>query len=274
MRAGLVIVAFSLAAFAQQAMFEIASVKASPRPVGPDYNNQLKVSLTQLIGRNVTLRRLVSEALGMQMNQVTGPRWLDENEYEIDARTGAEVSRERLRTMLLTLLAERFHLQVHTELLTTRAYELTVDKGGPKISPAKRGALAVSNGGFPFHGGMRQRADVIAVQLTISTLDDPTGPGIGKGTPPVVLDKTGLEDVYDLAIDIRPEPGADMFTLWQRFAKERLGLRLERRKSLVPVVVVDGAERTPEANWVLSRNLPYRSQRNKALHPVVAGAAS
>jgi uncharacterized protein (TIGR03435 family) len=83
---------YSLAAFAQSATFEIASVKASPRPVGPDYNNQLAASPAQLIGRNVTLRRLISEAHGVQMNQVAGPRWLDENEYEIEARAGTEVS--------------------------------------------------------------------------------------------------------------------------------------------------------------------------------------
>ncbi len=90
--------------------------------------------------------------------------------------------------------------------------------------------------------------DLIAVQLTISVPADPTRPGIAGGPTPVVLDKTGLEGVYDFAVDIRPEPGADMFTLWQRYAQERLGLKLESTRGLVPMVVVDSAERTPEAN--------------------------
>jgi uncharacterized protein (TIGR03435 family) len=104
------------------------------------------------------------------------------------------------------------------------AYELVVDKGGPKIGPPKSGAPAASNGGFPFHGGMRQLADLIALQLTISAPADPARPGFAGGPPPVVLDKTGLEGVYDFAVDIRPEPGGDMVTLWQRYAQERLGL--------------------------------------------------
>jgi len=248
MRTGLAIVAPSVVAFAQPERFEIASVKASPRLVGPDYNNQLTISPSRLIGRNVTLRRLVAEAHGVQINQVVGPRWLDENEYEIEARAETEVNRDRLRSMLLTLLAERFHLRQHTEQRTMRAYELIVDKGGPKIGPTKSGAPAASNVGFPFHGGMRQLADVIAVQLTISVPADPTRPGIAGGPPPIVLDKTGLEGVYDLVVDIRADPGADMVTLWQRYAQERLGLKLENTRGLVPVVVVDSAERTPEAN--------------------------
>ena len=86
------IVAFCVIAFAQPATFEVASVKASPRPVGPDYNNQITISPSGLIGRNVTLRRLVAEAHGLQMNQVAGPRWLDQNEYEIDARADTATS--------------------------------------------------------------------------------------------------------------------------------------------------------------------------------------
>jgi uncharacterized protein (TIGR03435 family) len=248
MRVGFAMVIFSAVTFSQGVTFEIASVKSNPRPVGPDYNNQLTISPTQLVGRNITLRLLISEASSVQRNQVVGPRWLDENEYDIDARTGSEVSQERMRSMLQALLMERFHLREHTERRTIREYELMVDKGGPKIAPAKGAAAATTDGGFLFHGGMRQLADLIAVQLTIPTATDPTRPAIGGGPPPLVLDKTGLDGVYDFAVDVRPEPGVDAFTLWQRFAQERLGLRLESRRGLVRVVVVDSAERTPEAN--------------------------
>lgn len=192
MRTGLAFVAFSVVAFAQPATFEVASVKANLRPVGPDYNNQITISPSQLIGRNVTLRRMVAEARGVQMNQVVGPRWLDENEYEIEARAGTEVSRGLLRSMLLALLAERFHLREHAEQSTRRAYELIVDKGGPKTDLTKGGGPATSNGGFPFHGGMRELADLIAAQLTISAPTDPTRPGMAGGPPPIVLDKTDL----------------------------------------------------------------------------------
>jgi len=247
MRTAVASVAFSLFAFAQAPTFEVASVKVSLRRIGPDYNNQLSISPSQLIGRNVTLRRLVAEANGLQINQVAGPRWIDENEYEIEGRTGTEVTRDRMRPLLAALLAERFHLRQHIEQRAMRAYELIVDKGGPKAG-LTGGVAAAPHSGFPFHGDMRGLADAIAVQLTIAAPADPSQPGMAGGPPAVVLDKTGLEGIYDLAIDIRPEAGADMFTLWQRYAQERLGLKLESTRSLVPVVVIDGAERTPEAN--------------------------
>jgi uncharacterized protein (TIGR03435 family) len=62
------------------------------------------------------------------------------------------------------------------------------------------------------------------------------------------LDKTGLPGIYDFGVDIRPEPGSDMFTLWQRVLKDQMGLRLESRRGDVDVLVVDGAERVPTAN--------------------------
>src|SRR5262249_54043363 len=149
------------------ATFEVASVKANPRPVGPDYNNQLIISSSKFIGRNATLRRLIAEAYRVQVNQVVGPGWLNESEYDIEARAGNDVSPEQLRSMLQTLLADRFHLRKHTEHRTMRAYELVIDKGGPKVAPVKEGVAAPPARGFRFHGEMRQLADVIAVQLTI-----------------------------------------------------------------------------------------------------------
>jgi uncharacterized protein (TIGR03435 family) len=248
MRTGIAIIALNAIVSAQPATFEVASVKVSPRPVGPDHNNRLTISPSHLTGRNVTLRRMVAEAHGVQMKQVAGPRWLDENEYEIEARAGTEVSGNGLRSMLLTLLTERFHLREHAEQRTMRAYELLVDKGGPKIGLTTGGGSAASQGGLPFHGGMVQLADLIAVQLTISAPADPTRPGTAGGPSPIVLDKTGLDGIYDLSINIRPEPGADMFTLWQRYAQESLGLKLESGRGLVQGVVVDSAERIPDAN--------------------------
>ena len=79
-------------------------------------------------------------------------------------------------------------------------------------------------------------------------MDDPTRPSIASGPPVPVVDKTGLQGIFDLNVEIRPEAGVDMYTLWQRVLQEQLGLRLESRKDKVDVLVVDGAERIPTAN--------------------------
>jgi uncharacterized protein (TIGR03435 family) len=230
------------------AVFEAASVKASPRLVGPDYNNRIVVTPTGISARNATLQRLIAEAYHLQLNQVLGPNWLKENEYDVEARAGAKAAREQVALMLRSLLVERFQLKQHQEARDMRVYELTTDSAGPKIHRVQEGEAAKDASGFHFHGELRDFVDVLAVQLTIPAANDPSQPARAGGPPVVVLDKTGLPGIYDFSVDIRPEPGSDMSTQWQRALGEQLGLRIVGRKDKVNVVVVDSAEKAPTAN--------------------------
>ncbi|HWF46502.1 MAG TPA: TIGR03435 family protein [Bryobacteraceae bacterium] len=238
----------SIAASAQTATFEVASVKPNPRRVGPDFNNQFTILSSRFVGRNATLRRLIADAHDIQLSQVAGPRWLDENEYDIEARAESDINQASLPSMLRTLLVDRFGLRDHMERRTLRVYELVIDKGAPRIAPVKEGTTTAPTRGLRFRGEMRQLADLIAVQLTIPMPADPTRPAIAGGLPVAVLDKTGLTGIYEFDVDVPLEPGSDSLTLWQRFARERLGLKLENRRGEVPVVVVDSVDRTPTAN--------------------------
>jgi uncharacterized protein (TIGR03435 family) len=241
-----------LAAFGQTASvtasFDVASVKPSPHPVGPDYNNQLAFSELGMKARNVTLRRLVAEAYGLQLNQVIGPAWLDQNEYDIEAQAGRAAAKEQLDAMLRSLLADRFNLKPHGETRKMRAYELVTGQAGLKIQPAKAGEEPGTGAGSHFHGDMRQLADLIAIQLNLPAPTDPTRPAMAGGPPAPVLDKTALSGIYDFDLNVRPEPGTDGFTIWQRVLKDQLGLKLENRKEDVPVIVVDSAARVPSGN--------------------------
>src|SRR5215472_5542286 len=81
-----------------QSGFEVASVKASQRTVGPDYNNHIVFQPTGITARNATIRFLVAEAYHLQRRQILGPTWLDQNEYDIEAKT-AVTSRGQLSQM-------------------------------------------------------------------------------------------------------------------------------------------------------------------------------
>jgi uncharacterized protein (TIGR03435 family) len=250
---GITLLAFlSSAAFGQAVSkttsFDVGSVKPSQRLVGPDYNNQLAFSEVGLRARNVTLRRLVAEAYRLQLRQVIGQSWLDQNEYDIEAQAGRAVSKEELVLMLRSLLADRFDLKQHGETRSMRGYELVTDKAGPKIQPMKAGERPRTGTGFHFHGDMRQLADLIAIQLTIPAPEDPTRPALAGGAPAPVLDKTALSGIYDFNVDIKPELGTDGFTIWKRVLQDQLGLKLESRRGEVPVVVVDNASRIPTEN--------------------------
>lgn len=239
-------VAFGQATTAAPA-FDVASVKPSQHLVGPDYNNQLTYSTEGITARNVTLKRLVAEAYHLQLNQVSGPSWIDQNEYDIDARAAAGGGQHMAR-MLQSLLTERFGLVTHTETREMRVYELAVGQSGPKIHPMGSGEAAGVQAGFHFHGDMRQFADLLAVQLSIPAADNPSEPVRASRVEIPVVDKTGLPGVFDFSVDIHPELGTDMFTLWQRALQDQLGLRIASRKGNLVVVVVDKASKIPTEN--------------------------
>jgi len=230
------------------AAFDVASVRPSARLVGPDENNRITFDPAGITARNATLRRCIAEAYRLQLTQVVGPAWLDRSEYDIDAKAGGPADKEQLALMLRTLLAERFKLAQHSETRDLRVYELVVDKTGPRQGPRQGPTTRATGGGFHFHGDLQRFADLLAVQLSIPVPDDPGRPGRASGPPTPVLDKTGLSGIYDFDVDIRPEPGSDMFALWQRALREKMGLRLESRKANMQVLVVDNAERIPTAN--------------------------
>jgi uncharacterized protein (TIGR03435 family) len=129
-----------------------------------------------------------------------------------------------------------------------RVYELVVGKSGPKIKPWNGGEIARNGGGFHFRGDLRQFADLLAVQLSIPAPENPSEPARASASQVPVLDKTGLQGVYDFSVGIRPELGTDMFTAWQRALEYQLGLRIESRKGDVAVLVVDGASKIPTEN--------------------------
>jgi uncharacterized protein (TIGR03435 family) len=230
-----------------QPVFDVASVRPSAHMVGPDYNNQISWTAEGFTGRNVTLRRLIADAWNLQLDQVIGPPWLDRNEYDIEARSADGATREQRALMLRSLLVDRFGLKQHREARMMRVYELTVGKDGPKIKPAAEGE-SHAGAGFHFHGDMRQFADLLAVQFTIPAAASPSEPVRAGGPAIPVLDKTGLDGVYDFSIDMRPELGTDAFTGWQRVLDQQLGLKIESRRAEVEVCVIDDAAQVPSAN--------------------------
>lgn len=216
--------------------------------MGPDYNNQLTYKSDEFVAKNVTIKRLVAEAFQLQLEQVSGPNWLDQNEYDVDAKTAATATKEQKSRMLQGLLAERFQVKQHTEMREMRVYALVVDKSGSKIRPIEGDKPATETAGFHFHGSMREFADLLAVQMSIPATNDPSTPVRASTSRIPVLDKTSMPGIFDFSVDIRPEPGTDMFAAWQRVLHDQLGLKIESRKEQVTVLVVDQTLKIPTEN--------------------------
>ena len=231
----------------------MASVKPSVQVLGKDRPpSRLVFQPDGLRGRNMTLKGLILEAYRLSPHQVVGgPDWLDRNEYEIDARSGAAATPEEMRLMLQALIRERFGFSFHRDTRSMTVYALIVDKGGTRIRPlpdsAERRPVV-----FPdFRGDLQDLAELIGVQLTLPppALDaDPTKPSFASGPPIPVVDSTGLRGIYEIRLDLQSEAARDIFTSWQRFLQDRCGLKLETRKSQVLVLVVDKVDRMPAPN--------------------------
>lgn len=174
--------------------------------------------------------------------------------------------------MMRNLLAERFKLMVHHEQKETPVYYLVIAKNGPKLKesvphdaaeepaaaidpsqPLKRdkeGApvippgsgitMAMANG----HGRLRLDDDTT---LKFAEL-------IGGPLQRPVIDGTGLKGKYDFMLSWVPEqrgggtPESDSGPTLQDAIKAQLGLRLESKKALVDVLVIDSAEKVPTGN--------------------------
>jgi uncharacterized protein (TIGR03435 family) len=249
MRPLVLVLACALAARGQQtsppARFEVASVKHNPSATGSD--GEITIEPTRFAARNTTLKRLLFEAWRIPYAQISGPSWIGADEYDVEARASVATPPAQLRSMLRSLLTERFQLQIRTGEREQRVYVLTVDKGGAHLtaSPARSGP-----GVERFHGDLSEFANVLAVKLTIPVPNAAT-PGVpsrASGPAIPVLNKTGIEGVRDLAVNLQLDQSSDTFTLWQRALREQLGLRLESQRASAPFLTVVQATRLPAQN--------------------------
>jgi uncharacterized protein (TIGR03435 family) len=217
-------------------------------------------------GLGVTARRLIGDAYsGLDAVEIIGgPSWIGDDRFDVNARADGEPTPAEILLMLRALLADRFKLAVHTEPREMAIYALVLARGdrrlGPKLvaSDPKCAAEAKTyfpKPGFPVPcGDFRMGArEVTARGVSMASLGKMLS---GRAGRPVV-DRTGLEGVFDLEMKwateagLLPGPpdragandpaftdGASIFTALQ----EQLGLRLDATRGPVDVIVVDRIE--------------------------------
>src|SRR5947207_312669 len=123
------------AAFGQASpSFEVASVKPAEAPSTP---GMLRVGMRggpgtpdpgQITYSNVSLKNVIMNAYNVKGYQITGPKWLDSERFDIVAKVPKGATKEEFRLMLQNLLAERFKLSLHHESKELPIYGLVVGK--------------------------------------------------------------------------------------------------------------------------------------------------
>ena len=222
--------------------FEVASVKPIKREIGPGAG-PWTFSHGRFNAEAATLRGVIGWAYSTLTVQVHGgPGWLDTERYDFVAKAeSADASRDELRAMLQSLLADRFKLAVHRETQDLPVYTLVIAKNGPKLQEAKETEQT--------YGKWVARDQVLCTKFNMRGLVDLLAGVLGSP----VSDKTGLTGRYDFKLqwtslraqkrvksDSPPLDSApDIFGAVQ----EQLGLKLEAKKGPVEVLVVDRAEK-------------------------------
>ncbi len=229
--------------------FDVASVKPSPRVPGQD---RINISLGSAFHgtvtlANVTLSECIRYAYSLSSeDQISGPDWMRDRELRVDitAKAAPTTPVDQLLLMTQRLLAERFQMTLHREPRPVAHGELTVARKGLKESASQEpGGSVYRSSGVPGHMAYDHVQTRTLAVLLSRLLKQP------------VLDRTGLTGYYD--IDLRwipdgvdaaanPEPNAapDIYAALER----QLGLKMERKKSAIEVLVVDRAERVPIGN--------------------------
>jgi uncharacterized protein (TIGR03435 family) len=200
---------------------------------------------------NWALLDLIAAAYSVRATQVSGPAWLSDRGFDIEAKVPDGTPKEEFNAMLQSLLEERFGLKVHRGTQTRQGFALTVGKNGPKLKPAEpppdpqkrmadmqRRMQENRESGTPLVGLSRANFPSITTEELAARL-------VRFAEAPVV-DKTGLTGEYSVTIETWKNadvPGGTVFD-----AVEKLGLKLELRKLPIETVVVDQVSKTPTAN--------------------------
>jgi len=230
--------------------FDVASVKPA-KPEGGPFSIVVEES-GRFVALNATPKRLIEFAYSLMDNDVAaGANWIDSATFDVLAKPeGPPVpANERgaimrkggpYRLMVRSLLADRFQLKTHRERRESTVYDLAVAKRGFLLQPATD------------IKGIRLGTGMIGGQMTLDTLTQ----GLTRQLGRTVINRTGLTGTYDLTLHYEPltagapntdetAPSTDKPSIFTAIDTQ-LGLKLEARKEMVEVLMIDSIQRPSE----------------------------
>ena len=213
------------------------------------------------------------------------PKWVTDR-YIIDARAAGNPTKDQMRLMMQSLLAERFKLAAHFESREVPVYILTLIKPGklgPKLIPHAEGracdASAADPGPVPARviqgeaepgpenfppmcdtvALIRRQNHTNVMGYRNATMEMIAGSLSGTLFPGrVLVDRTGLSGRFDFTLtwapdptgpppsDASPAPAEPGGPSPFQALREQLGIKAEPSKAPVPILVVDRVERPSE----------------------------
>jgi uncharacterized protein (TIGR03435 family) len=210
------------------------------------------------------------------------PTWVGTARFDILAKAQGNPTKDQMRLMMQSLLADRFKLTVHDEIRQVPVFALVINlpgKLGPLLqqhvddspcpavsripSPSPAAPPEIIDRRFPATcggilwmapsepGRFRAGARNVSMELIASSI-----PGGSSGINRPVLDKTGLTGTFDFALEFAPQfegptpPNANFRAdpagpTFVDALRDQLGLKLEAQTGPVDVLVIDYVQDLP-----------------------------
>jgi uncharacterized protein (TIGR03435 family) len=229
--------------------FEVASIHLVQGPLRVFRGFTASGPRLTLEGYN--LRVLIEEAYNLRGYRVSFagsnmPGEESDTNYVIAAKADGEGSptKDEFRQMLQGLLAERFKFRFHWETKEMPVYAMVVGKNGPKFKQGTTDEISHTHTGV--HG---RNQTVTSSKETMESFADDINNSFGAELP--VIDMTRLTGRYDIQFEATPEwridnnPQPEDISLFDA-VQDQLGLKLDRQKAAVEVLVVDHIEKPSE----------------------------
>jgi uncharacterized protein (TIGR03435 family) len=215
--------------------FEAASIH--PNPTGREGSVVNFEDTGLLRANNVSLKMLIRSAYSLQDDQIIGgPKWLDSDRYDIEAKTGHPIQGSEEKLFLQHLLADRFQLKTHTEKRELPVYKLEVAKTGFLLKPSQANSSQIRQ----TRGAGRNQITV--VRISIHQFAGMLGKFLGR----IMQDNTGITGDYDFTFTWDPDGTSASVPSVFAALQEQLGLHLESGKAIMDVLVIDSAEKASE----------------------------
>ena len=214
------------------------------------------VAADRYVIHRATLVDLIARAYNVDADKVLGgPPWVDYDRYEIDAKVKPGASEAALRTMLQSLLADRFGLAVKPDVQKAPGLILSLGKGNAGYSAAT--SDSGPSGCQQLRGTPRQgygelkctNADMDTLAASLRRLASTT-----PGQPLPIANQTGLDGTWDIDLkwDLKMvQVTANMSTSSNELifdAINKTGLKLDRGDVPQPVLSILKATEQPTPN--------------------------
>lgn len=264
--------------------FEVVSVKqdtSGQTATGPHSNVPLDdtdaytptgglLSITNLnVSNFISFAYKIDFAEGQRM-RADLPKWARQDYFDVEARGPANATKDQMRLMMRSLLADRFQLAAHFETHDRPIYELVLAKPGitgPQLTaysnarscvdlnhPSRQSAVADGQSLFPC--GMAMALDlpdggfrIYAGRVTIQEIADDLSIFPQANIDRPVVNRTGLTGYFDFAINLpKGMRGHDTSVTdnsvpsFVELLEDQLGLKLKSGNGPVESLIIDHIE--------------------------------